>query len=305
MRFTRRPPLAAGAAIAATVLLALLAALRDAPPQPLPPAAVAAASRIVPIVIEPPRLAVIGPMEEAGPAEPPPAASPAPADVLIQQALQSADPRIRTQAWRLLRHCAFVLPPGSVRPLVAPPPWMDWPLVRRADQAWAAVAARCEGLRGLPDREALERRLDPVPAHERTAAGAPAAEALWLAQAFGRHGGEALLWAGDALEAWLDRRTGEPDGDRLETLDPEAIQIARCHFGEDCGPGSDAAHAACLTLGACEGDLAERLLSTLASRPARERVRRQADALVEALTSGDLARYGLVNRDPTPRSAGD
>ena len=266
---------ATAAAAAALVLLALLEAFSGAPPR----AASAPASTF----------------EWSPEPDPPEAEADAPpspsvptvaitAGERIQQALQSDDPQLRAQAWRLLRHCEFVLAPGSARPLVAPPAWMAWETVRRADQAWQASAQRCDSLRSLADRAALARRLDPVPS---------AVEERWLARNFHEHGGLALLWAGDALLAHVERRIAGADGDGLEPLDPEAVQIARCRFGEDCGPDSQAAQAACLTVGACEGDVPQRLLATLGSRAARERVQRKADALVEALQRGDLARYGL------------
>jgi hypothetical protein len=211
----------------------------------------------------------------------------------IERAAESDDVRLRAQAYRLLRDCAPVLAPGSARPLVAPPAWMAWETVRRADQAWQALASRCESLQGLPDRDKLQRRLDPVPAFDPNQGPPLAADGRWLAATFREHGAAALLWAGDALAAYNEQRSSAADGDGFETLDPEAVQIARCRLGEDCGADSDAAQAACLTVGACEGDVPQRILSTLGSRAVRERVLRQAAALAESLEKGDLARFAL------------
>jgi hypothetical protein len=250
------------------------------------------AAAIVPIALPPvplPRLAAPAPAPHAGAGATPAASQPPDAAEFVRAALRSEDLRLRAQAWRLLRACEFVLAPAQARPLVAPAAWMQWETVRRADAAWQALSERCRPLGALGDGPSLQRRLDPVP----PAAGSGAATAQWLAASFERHGGAALLWAGDALVAHVERRRDDPDGDRFDTLDPEAVQIARCRFGEDCGPDSAAAHAACLTLGACEGDVPQRLLSSLGSRPDRERVLRQAAALAEGLRSRRMARFAL------------
>src|SRR5262245_31043649 len=58
--------------------------------------------------------------EESRPATREPPAAAATRDP-IQAALQSGDVQVRTQAYRLLRHCALVLSQGTARPLVSPP----------------------------------------------------------------------------------------------------------------------------------------------------------------------------------------
>jgi hypothetical protein len=274
--------------VAAFAVFAAVAAFRVAPPQHTPVKLVAR----VPITLAPPP-APLPPYEIQARRGPSPAAAPArsPRDV-VESALQSEDPQLRGQAWRLLRHCALVLSTAA-RPLVAPPPWLPSDRVRQADRAWEAVAGRCDSLRGLGNPEALLRQLDPVPPFHAREPHPLQAEGRWLADTFRREGATALGWAGDALADYLEQRLGQPDGDAFEPLEPEAIQIARCRFGEDCGAESDAALEACLTLGACDGDLERRLLSSLRSRPERERVLRQAEALAAALRQGDLSRYAL------------
>ncbi|HEX7892215.1 MAG TPA: hypothetical protein VF522_22890 [Ramlibacter sp.] len=278
---SRRPRVAIAAGIVAILaLLALRAAWREAPREQASLAAPASAAITRPLPLVP------SPRSGSAPAT---AAAVAPtARERVETALQSQDPEVRTEAYRLLRHCASVLAPGRLPPAVAPPPWMEWKSVRLAEQAWQSLAGRCASLRDLPDRDALQRQLDPVPAF-----ASMQAQARWLAGTLGQHGGAALLWAGNALGAYVEERTDQPDGDVFETLDPEAIQIVRCRFAEECSAGSDAAHAACITLGACEGDVPQRLLATLGSRAARERVLRQADALERALARDDLSVYGL------------
>lgn len=284
--FQRRPRVAIAASTAAILtLLALWAAWREAPHEEVTLAATASVDAAAP--------QGQGPGERTAPALPKPApatraASPPTSRERIEQALQSRDPAARSEAYRVLRHCASVLGPGRLAPLVSPPPWMTWDSVRMAEQAWQTLARRCASLRDLADRDTLQRRLDPVPAFETTQA-----QARWLAGTFEQQGATALLWAGDTLAAYVEERTSQPDGDVLEPLDPEAIQIVRCRFGEDCSADSNAAHAACITLGACEGDVPQRLLATLGSRAARERVLRQVNALENAFARGDLAAYGL------------
>ncbi|MVQ32986.1 hypothetical protein [Ramlibacter pinisoli] len=297
MRLDPRPRHGVAASLAAVVvLLAALAtrpALREPPHEPVRLTATALARNT------PASTAASVPGAAAGA---PPVQEPAPprADtgaasprVLVESALESQDLLRRTEAYRLLRHCAFVLSPASVAPLVAPAAWMKPDSVRLAEQAWQALAGRCQSLRGLRDLDALQRRLDPVPLVVARASSPTPVEAEWLVSTFRQHGGTAVLWAGDALAAYVEQRTSQPDGDVFEPLEPEAVQIARCRFGEDCSPGSDAAHAACLAIGTCEGDVAQRVLATLGSRAARERVLRQADALTDALVRGDLRQYAI------------
>jgi hypothetical protein len=286
------PPQRHGVAACLAAVLALLAAVAGWPEEPREPVTIVAR---LPLTLSLPEARVPGSpadeqlrMERVSPGAP--AAGP---KELVERALQSRDLPLRTEAYRLLRHCAFVLAAGSVAPLASPPPWMPRDRVRLAEQAWQALAGRCDSLRGLPNHEALQGQLDPVPRFTANGSSPADAEAQWLAGTFRQHGSMALLWAGDALAAYVEERTGEPEGDRFDTLDPEAIEIARCRFGEDCSAGSDAAQVLCITLGACEGDVPQRVLASLGSRAARERVTRQAGALIEALEKGDLKRYAI------------
>lgn len=291
----KEPPERFRVAVALAAVLALLAvmnAMRETPRETVVVVATA------PVGFPTPPLAQDSPASSPSWLEPAPKSevrnAPTPKD-LLERAVQSPDLPLRAEAHRLVRHCAFVLTPQSATPLVSPPPWMKRESVPLAEQAWQALAGRCQSLRGQPNLHSLRQQLDPVPLFTAYEASSTQSEPerQWLINQFAQHGGPALLWAGDALVAFVEARATQPDGDAFDTVDPEAVQIARCRFGEDCSTQSDAAQLVCLTSGACEGDVPQRVLAALGSRAARERVMRQANALTKDLVNGDLGRYGL------------
>lgn len=103
----------------------------------------------------------------------------------------------------------------------------------------------------------------------------------------------ALAWSGDTVVEHTNRRALEMGEDEVDTLGEGMPELALCDLGAVCGADSQAALSVCVTVGACDGDLRERLLSSAAAMPERERMQREARQLGEAVRSGASARYGL------------
>lgn len=101
-------------------------------------------------------------------------------------------------------------------------------------------------------------------------------------------------WLGPGTRSWsIQIGALELGEDEVDTLGEGMPELALCDLGAVCGADSQAALSVCVTVGACDGDLRERLLSSAAAMPERERMQREARQLGEAVRSGASARYGL------------
>lgn len=111
------------------------------------------------------------------------------------------------------------------------------------------------------------------------------------------HGGGALQWAGPALADWLAQpSTMLPKSQehlRLSQHLHEAVTLARCELGMDCGHSSNALLVTCAVYSSCADSYEDVVLASLPSTQEQEAVRAQAKLIAKAVRTKQLHLLGL------------
>nr|WP_316640036.1 hypothetical protein [uncultured Roseateles sp.] len=114
------------------------------------------------------------------------------------------------------------------------------------------------------------------------------------------HKSDALLWAGPGLGTWLEHAAG--NNALRGSIDPvllqtdhiaEAMMIAMCDMGYDCGKDSLLYMRLCATAAQCSASVAAQVLENLPSDASRQLVKQQARVIAEAIATKQFVRLGL------------